>query len=557
MWQREIRHPDLKTYRLIKGNDPHVVDQKAKAQMFAWEERWKKKSAADHARELKGDEATRRGGKKQEAEMRTQEAQAAITQIDNVLALGLGAARVDYWETLKDRSPFPTPPPKPPVLTHFPSAPAATDQKYQPTLTFLDRIFTSREQKKRTAANQRFSIDYEAWKKQKELYERSCNDLSHRFQAATEVWNREREEFLAAQACTNDSVERRKTDYLAGNPEAVEEYSDIVLGASPYPDEFPKECQIDYVAESKILVIDYTMPAPAAIPRLKEVRYIASRDTLTETFLPDSTFRKMYDELLYAITLRSIHELFAADLAAAVDSIVFNGWVRAVNSATGKEDTACVMSVQVRKAEFDEVNLGHVDPRACFKALKGVCASKLSELTPVRPILQLNKEDKRFITARAVADQLDGAFNLAAMDWEDFEQLIREIFEKEFSQNGGEVKITRASRDEGVDAVAFDPDPIRGGKIVIQAKRYTNTVGVSAVRDLYGTVMNEGANKGILVTTADYGPDAYAFCRDKPLTLLNGAELLYLLEKHGHRARIDLKEAKALAKDQEERERQH
>jgi restriction system protein len=60
------------------------------------------------------------------------------------------------------------------------------------------------------------------------------------------------------------------------------------------------------------------------------------------------------------------------------------------------------------------------------------------------------------------------------------------------------VKITRASRDHGVDAVAFDPNPIRGGKIVIQAKRYTNTVSVSSVRDLYGTIMNEGANKGIL-----------------------------------------------------------
>jgi restriction system protein len=55
----------------------------------------------------------------------------------------------------------------------------------------------------------------------------------------------------------------------------------------------------------------------------------------------------------------------------------------------------------------------------------------------------------------------------------------------------------RAGGDGGVDAVVFDPDPIRGGKIVIQAKRWTNTVGVAAVRDLYGTVMNEGANKGI------------------------------------------------------------
>lgn len=163
----------------------------------------------------------------------------------------------------------------------------------------------------------------------------------------------------------------------------------------------------------------------------------------------------------------------------------------------------------------------------------------------------MNRDDKRFISARPVVDALDSSTNLAAMDWEDFEQLIRDIFEKEFSGDGGEVKVTRASRDHGVDAVAFDPDPIRGGKIVIQAKRYTDTVSVSAVRDLYGTILNEGANKGILVTTADYGPDAYEFAKGKPITLLNGSELLYLLQKHGHKARIDLAEARVLAAEPE------
>jgi restriction system protein len=158
----------------------------------------------------------------------------------------------------------------------------------------------------------------------------------------------------------------------------------------------------------------------------------------------------------------------------------------------------------------------------------------------------MEREDHRFVDGYAVADGLDDSVNLAAIDWKDFENLIREIFEREFNVNGGEVKITQASRDGGVDAVAFDPDPIRGGKIVIQAKRYTNVVGVSAVRDLYGTVMNEGATKGILVTTSNYGNDAYSFAQGKPITLMNGANLLYLLEKHGYKARIDIKEAKSI-----------
>ena len=116
------------------------------------------------------------------------------------------------------------------------------------------------------------------------------------------------------------------------------------------------------------------------------------------------------------------------------------------------------------------------------------------------------------------------------------------------------MKLTQSSRDGGVDAVAFDPDPIRGGKIIIQAKRYTNLVGVSAVRDLYGTMLNEGAMKGLLVTTSYFGTDAYEFAKDKPLTLINGEELLYLLQKHGYKAKINLTEAKESLKDGLKRE---
>jgi len=315
----------------------------------------------------------------------------------------------------------------------------------------------------------------------------------------------------------------------------------------------PKEFDIDYNPETKILIIDYSLPSVDKIPRLKEVKYIKSRDAYEKVFLPESTVNKLYDSLIYQTTLRTIHELYVFDVVNALDSIVFNGWVKSIDKATGKDVNACILSVQANRQEFLSLNLTNVDPKACFKHLKGVGSSKLHSLTPVAPILNISRKDKRFISSYAVAEELDDSTNLAAMDWEDFEHLIRELFEKEFAQYGGEVKVTKASRDGGVDAIAFDPDPIRGGKIAIQAKRYINTVGVSAVRDLYGTVINEGATKGILITTADYGPDAYEFAKGKPLTLLNGSNLLHLLEKHGHRAKIDLKAAREILSEREKR----
>ncbi len=71
------------------------------------------------------------------------------------------------------------------------------------------------------------------------------------------------------------------------------------------------------------------------------------------------------------------------------------------------------------------------------------------------------------------------------------------------------------------------------------------------VRDLYGTVLNEGATKGILGYYSDYGHDAHEFAKGKPITLLNGSNLLHLLEKHGHKAKIDLKAARQELADKE------
>lgn len=52
------------------------------------------------------------------------------------------------------------------------------------------------------------------------------------------------------------------------------------------------------------------------------------------------------------------------------------------------------------------------------------------------------------------------------------------------------------------------------------------------VRDLFGTLQNEGASKGILVTTSGYGQASFEFAQNKPIELIDGANLLYLLNEH-------------------------
>uniref|UniRef100_UPI004047F5BE restriction endonuclease n=1 Tax=Rheinheimera sp. TaxID=1869214 RepID=UPI004047F5BE len=191
------------------------------------------------------------------------------------------------------------------------------------------------------------------------------------------------------------------------------------------------------------------------------------------------------------------------------------------------------------------MNLSAADPQKAFDALKGI-AGRVSEVVPITPKVQINRNDKRFVESQDVLRNLSSQDNLASMPWEDFEHLCRQVLEREFASDGAEVKVTQASRDKGVDAIVFDNRSLREGKIVVQAKRYTRTVDVSAVRDLYGTMMNEGAMKGILITTSHFGADSYEFIQGKPLSLVSGAELLGLLQKHGYDFRIDLDEARKL-----------
>jgi len=44
--------------------------------------------------------------------------------------------------------------------------------------------------------------------------------------------------------------------------------------------------------------------------------------------------------------------------------------------------------------------------------------------------------------------------------------------------------VTQASKDDGVDAMATNEDPIFGGLCIIQAKRYRSAVGAEPVRAL-------------------------------------------------------------------------
>lgn len=447
------------------------------------------------------DVATRLSQDKQGVEQMAMEAEEQRAAFGRILAGTLRRDDKVAWENLKSAeiySPVPYREQAPSPLS-LPNAP------FEPSLEpvgFVEGLFGAKAR-----ARMRHERRMEAYRLALKDHQDRASRITALNAAALSDWEQRRSDWVAEQDSRHreslelQQAQHRRIDFLrgawrAGEPEAIVEHATLVLDASDYGGLLTADFELDYVGSSRTLIVNYRLPPPDAVPDLKSARLIASTGEVKITRITDRERTAIYDTACYQIALRTIHELFEADEPGHLEKIVFNGTVSYVDKATGQDTAATILSVAAPREEFLQINLVRVDPKACFKSLKDVAASSLAELAPVAPVMAMMRDDPRFVGSRPIGLAGDGGENLAAMGWVDFEHLIRQVFEQAFAERGGEVRVTQASRDGGVDAVAFDPDPIRGGKVVIQAKRYTRTVDVAAVRDLYRNGDGRGSQQG-------------------------------------------------------------
>jgi restriction system protein len=326
----------------------------------------------------------------------------------------------------------------------------------------------------------------------------------------------------------HEEIDALQTKIGGGDPDGIRAYFGLVLESRPYPEMVTHDSRLAYVPESKQLVVETDLPPFTVVPQVAAYRYVKTGDKVTSAARPVGQRKSLYASLIAQVALLTVRDVLLADRWGYVDTVVFNGHVDTVNPGTGHAEHPCLITLRVSKDALSSIDLSRVDPVTCLKALNASVSANPADLAPVRPVLEFSMVDPRFIDQTDVLAALDDRPNLMELTPGEFEQLITNLFER----MGLETRLTQASRDGGVDCVAYDPRPIFGGKVVIQAKRYKHTVGVSAVRDLFGTMQNEGASKGILVTTSGYGRASYEFADGKPLELLSGSNLLYLLAEH-------------------------
>lgn len=316
------------------------------------------------------------------------------------------------------------------------------------------------------------------------------------------------------------------------DPEAVVEFFSAALYASAaWSEEFPRQVAAAYDAHAGQLVLDWELPGFAVVPEVKAVRYVPSTDQDKESPRPMTQRRALYQAVLAQCVLLVLHEVFAADESEALESVVVNGFVDGHDPTTGRPGHIVLATVTAERAGFRALHLAQVDAVSCLMgALGGQLSGRPDQLVAV-PQPSRRPGD---VGNRVVAHGGDEDPDLYTMDPLAFEQLVAELFRA----MGWQAVTTQRSGDGGVDVDALDPTPITGGRIVVQVKRYRNTVNPTAVRDLYGTVQDTGANKGVLVTTSKFGASSHAFVNGKPLELISGPQLVEHLHRHGLRGRL-------------------
>ena len=126
---------------------------------------------------------------------------------------------------------------------------------------------------------------------------------------------------------------------------------------------------------------------------------------------------------------------------------------------------------------------------------------------------------------------LDGLMSLSPGE---FEKLVATLFKA----NGHQAQVLGGSSDHGVDILVLSDQK---EKWIVQCKRYNGSVGEPVVRDLYGAMGHEGAQRAYLVTTGSFTTQAIDWAEGKPILLIDGPALVKLIKATKlHRSQLRL-----------------
>lgn len=136
-----------------------------------------------------------------------------------------------------------------------------------------------------------------------------------------------KQEFEATQRQHNADVRFLKESFELGEESAIEKYASVVLANSQYPPELEMDYDVDYVANEKSLYISFLLPDINDLPMIDRYSFLPSTNEIKEYPLSKVNAISLYENTLFAVGIRTIHEMFEAIYNGTVDFVVFKGYL--------------------------------------------------------------------------------------------------------------------------------------------------------------------------------------------------------------------------------------
>ncbi|OLS03786.1 restriction endonuclease [Tissierella creatinophila] len=117
-----------------------------------------------------------------------------------------------------------------------------------------------------------------------------------------------------------------------------------------------------------------------------------------------------------------------------------------------------------------------------------------------------------------------GIDDLDTMSGLDFEKFILVHFQNQ----GYKGEVTKATNDYGADLI-LNKD---GSKIVVQAKRWKDKVGITAIQEIVGAINYYGASKGMVITNSYFTSNAQNLAKANNIELWDRDMLIGIMSKN-------------------------
>lgn len=190
-----------------------------------------------------------------------------------------------------------------------------------------------------------------------------------RLAAAQAVYQQECADRDALTAMHNQKIDEFIGDFRAGKQSAVEDYVQLVINNSVYPETFGIERIHSFDATTGCLRLTVGVPEPSTLPKLKGHRYVKSTDTIIATDLPMTQRKARYANAVHQVALRSIHEIFEADREGIITRVALTVDVGRLSPAHGKYERVPLVFATVARQQFEKIDLKHVVPATALEHL--------------------------------------------------------------------------------------------------------------------------------------------------------------------------------------------